>query len=77
MLEMERVRSHLANERNFLAWTRCSLTLAAQGIATWKLYDAKTSSKAWLNEFLYWTANSSKIGQRGEAGFAAFWSFDD
>ena len=58
MLGMERIRSHLANERNFLAWTRCSLTLAAQGITFWKYYDESDGRTRWLKSLLRCTTFS-------------------
>ena len=54
LLDVERVRSHLANERNILAWTRAALTLASQGIAIWKLYAAASDS-SWLKPYLWCT----------------------
>jgi len=55
LLGVERIRSHLANERNVLAWTRAALTLASQGLLLWKLYAAARASaaKAWLAPYLY------------------------
>lgn len=55
LLGVERIRSHLANERNILAWTRAALTLASQGLLLWKLYAAARASdaKAWLAPYLY------------------------
>ena len=58
LLAVERIRSHLANERNILAWTRAGLTLASQGLLLWKLYAAARTSdtKAWLAPYLYGVA---------------------
>ena len=54
LLDVERARSHLANERNILAWTRAALTLASQGIVIWKLY-ASASAHSLIRPYLYAT----------------------
>ena len=54
LLDVERARSHLANERNILAWTRAALTLASQGIVIWKLY-ASASAHSLIRPCLYAT----------------------
>ena len=37
-LKFERVLSHLANERTWLAWLRAALTLLSSGFVLWQLY---------------------------------------
>lgn len=58
LLGVERIRSHLANERNILAWTRAAFTMASQGLLVWKLFAAARASDSdhWLAPYLYWTA---------------------
>lgn len=56
LLSIERIRSHLANERNFLAWTRAALTLGSQGMAIWKLYAENRPKICWLALGLWFTA---------------------
>lgn len=55
LLGVERIRSHLANERNILAWTRAALTLASQGVTIWKLY-ADLTVASWLKSMLWCVA---------------------
>jgi len=39
-VKLERVLSHLANERTWLAWLRAGLTLLSTAFTLWQLYDA-------------------------------------
>lgn len=39
-VKFERVLSHLANERTWLAWIRAALTMLSSAFTIWKLYDS-------------------------------------
>ena len=54
-IKFERVLSHLASERTWLAWLRAALTLLGVSFTLWELY-AKVSSESQpiLKEVVYW-----------------------
>ena len=54
-IKFERVLSHLASERTWLAWLRAALTLLGVSFTLWELY-AKVSSDSQpiLKEVVYW-----------------------
>lgn len=56
LLAIERIRSHLANERNALAWIRAALTLSSEGLVIWELYASVEKDLPWLKPFLWSTA---------------------
>lgn len=54
-VKFERVLSHLANERTWLAWIRAALTLLSSAFTIWKLYGSMSENlHPVIRRSLYW-----------------------